>query len=218
MSRQGGSFYIDKDKDDQSGSTTTSEHHFRARVNADHYEGTNTPYYELPNEEWKRLFVSGWFTEDPVSPYGTETYFEEYRATVEIRDGDSNDTETRNPEPDPNEYNYDMLFDLSVSVGFGPVSLSHSVKAESMSHTDNYQNNLYWHHWEIPNIDMPIGTDDAHGASVNLDTRLPAGDSVKAAGWNSGTYSYTDPSWAGTAFQDTDVLGGFANFDVVSIR
>ena len=111
-----------------------------------------------------------------------------------------------------------MLFDLSVSVGFGPVSLSHSVQADSMSHAANYRDNLYWHHWEIPNVDTPIGTDDSHGASVNLDTQFPAGDDVEAAGWNSGTYSYTDPTWVGTAFQDTEVLGGFANFDVVSIR
>lgn len=214
MARGTGEFHYKKD--DQSGSSTTSEHHWRCSLTADHYQGDGTPYDQIPDADWKRFFVSGWFTERPVSPWDTTVYFEEYRASIEPRDGSANDTETRSPEPDPNDSPKNMLFDLSVSFALGPVSLTHSIEESSMTYTDNYQGNLYWQHWEVPSADMPLGANDCHGASVILDTRLPPGEQVKVAGWSSSTYSYTDPSWGGTAFAATDAIGGFCDFDVVN--
>lgn len=155
-------------------------------------------------------------TEKPVSPCGTTVNFEEYRASVEPRNGQSNDTGTRTPEPDPGDSTHENLFDLSVSFAVGPVDITHSLQEDSMTHTDDHQGNRFWHHWEIPSRDMPIGSDDAHGASVTLDTRLPPGEDVTVAGWTSSMYSYTDPGYGGTAFVETDAIGGSCDFDVVN--
>ncbi|WP_139136268.1 hypothetical protein [Haladaptatus sp. W1] len=213
MPRNVGGFHFKKDNfyGDFGG-----EHHWRCEVSADHYGGDGTPYYQLPDDDWKRFFVSGWFTGWPISPWDTDVTFEEYRTTMEVRDGSSNDTELRSPEPDPWENQHEMLFDVNITIGFGPIGISHSLQASSMSFTDNYNGNPFWHHWEIPTGDMPIGRNDAHGCSVVADTRLPPGSNVTLTGWNSSTYSYVDPSWAGIAFRDTSVLGGFCHFDVVN--
>jgi hypothetical protein len=97
-------------------------------LTADHNEGDGTRYDEIPDDDWTRFFVSGWFTEEPVSPYGTTINFEEYRASIEPRDGKSNDTETRTPEPGPEESTYNNLFDLSVGFAVGPVDITHDLQ------------------------------------------------------------------------------------------
>lgn len=198
---------------DEPGSDFVGEYHWRGVGTADHERSDTTDYDQIPDSDWKRLYLSGYYTEDPKSPYGTRTTHETYRASIEPRD--NGNTETRSPEPDPNDSNPDMPFDVSIGWGIGPVSVSHTLSPSSMTHTDTYRGNLYWQHWDIPTSDMPIGTDDSHGVSVILDTLNQPGEDFEVGVFTSSTYSYTDPSYAGTAFQDTGAAGGFADFSVV---
>lgn len=203
-------------KDDEPGSSTTAEHHWRASLTADHYNGAGTAYDEIPDDDWTRFYVSGWFTEEPVSPYGTDIDFEDYHATIEVRDGDRDSTKTSLPEPDPDDSPSEMVFDLSISFALGPVDITHTLQTNnSIFHDDTWNGNDFWHHWEVPTIGLPIGSEDSYGASVVLDTKLQPGDEETIAGWTSSLYSYTDPSWGGTAFQETDAIGGFCDFTVV---
>lgn len=206
----GGHFY---DPADEPGSNLTAEYHWRGCGTADHERADDTNYNQISDSDWKRIYLSGFYTEDPISPFGTETTHETFRASIEPRDG--GDTETRSPEPDPNDGLPEMPFDISIGWGFGPIGISHTLSTSSLSHTDTYRGNLYWHHWDVPTADMPIGEDDAHGVSVIIDTLQTPEDSFEIGMFTSSSFSYVDPGYGGIGFQDTGAVGGFADFDVV---